>query len=171
MFDNHNNLRIIQSKNIHDYKIILESLIGDFGFIYYHTILTWCGIIGDNENDNKYWQIYLMQLNNETVGICGLYSLYENSYDELWLGWFGVIPEKRNKNIGQDTLDWMKENAKSLGCKKLMAYVDKNGKPLSFYYRNNFKRIGTVKDYLLEHTELSSDLFESENDHVIKLDI
>jgi uncharacterized protein (DUF608 family) len=65
----------------------------------------------------------------------------------------------------------MKENAKSLGCKKLMAYVDKNGKPLSFYYRNNFKRIGTVKDYLLKHIELSKNIFESENDHVIKLDI
>lgn len=161
-------LSVEQSRNIHDYKIILQSLIDDFGYTYYHAILIWCKIIDDDEDDNKYWQVYLIKWNGEVVGICGLYSQYKNTTDELWLGWFGIIPTKRNDRIGQHALNWMKQNAKSIGCKKLMSYVDEDGKPLPFYYRNSFKRVGTVKEYLSTHHELSIKSFENGNDHIIE---
>lgn len=161
-------LSLVQSRNIHDYKPILQNLIDDFGFTYYHAILIWCKILDDDEDENKYWQVYLIKWNDETVGICGLYSQYANTTDELWLGWFGIIPTKRNDKIGQHALNWMKENAKSIGCKKLMSYVDEHGKPLPFYYRNGFTNIGTVKEYLSTHTELSIKSFENENDHIIE---
>ena len=161
-------LSIVQSRDIHDYKPILEGLIEDFGFTYYHAILIWCKILDADESPNKYWQVYLIKWKGEVVGICGLYSQYENKTDELWLGWFGIIPSKRNEKIGQHALDWMKQNAKSIGCKKLMSYVDEGGKPLPFYYRNGFANIGTVKEYLSAHPELSIKSFENENDHIIE---
>ncbi len=157
-----------QSRNIYDYKFILEDLVGDFGITYYPAILRWCKVIDDTNNPDKYWQVYLIKWNNETAGICGLYSLYENKTDELWLGWFGIIPSKRNQKIGQHALNWMKNQALSIGCKKLKSYVDNNGKPLPFYFRNGFKTIGTVKEYLAIHHDLSIDFFEDENDYVIE---
>ena len=58
-----NNINIFQSKNINDYKNILEGLIEDFGFIYYHAILSWCGIIENSTwKSNKYWQVYLVKI-------------------------------------------------------------------------------------------------------------
>ncbi len=161
-------LSIVQSRHIHDYKPILEGLIEDFGFTYYQAILIWCKILDDDESPYKYWQVYLIKWNGEVVGICGLYSQYENKTDELWLGWFGVIPSKRNDKIGHYALIWMKENAKAIGCKKLMSSVDENGKPLPFYYRNGFSNIGTVKEYLSTHPELSIKSFKNENDHIIE---
>lgn len=161
-------LSVVQSRYINDYKPILQGLIDDFGFTYYHAILIWCGIIDDDDIPNKYWQVYLIKWDDETIGICGLYSQYETSTDELWLGWFGIIPQKRNLKIGEHCLNWMKQNAKLIGCKKLMSYVDEDGKPLPFYYRNDFKRVGTVNEYLSTHQELSIKSFENGNDHIIE---
>jgi len=164
------NIEIFQSKNIYDYKNILEGLTKDFGFIYYHAILSWCGIIknSDWKSEKKYWQVYLIKYDDEIVGICGLYSLYEYKTDELWLGWFGIIPSERNLGIGEYALNWMKDIAKSLGCKSLKSYVDSKGKPLNFYYRNGFKRICLVKEYLNMNKDLSLSEFEEENDIIIE---
>ena len=159
---------VFQSKNVHDYKPIFEGLVNDFGYIYYKTILKWCGILDDDKGENKYWQVYLIRWEDKTVGICGLYSLYEFRTDELWLGWFGVIPEMRNLNIGKYALDWMKENAKSIGCKKIKSYIDKSQKPLPFYEKNGFHLVSTVGEYLERHTELTLDSFEIEEDFVIE---
>ncbi len=167
-----NNINIFQSKNINDYKNILEGLIEDFGFIYYHAILSWCGIIENSLwKSNKYWQVYLIKYNDDIVGICGLYSLYENRTDELWLGWFGIIPSERNLGIGEYALNWMKDNAKLLGCKKIKSYVDKDGKPLNFYYRNGFKKICLVKEYLQLNKDLSLDEFENYDDIIIEYEL
>jgi len=162
------NITIIQSRDIHDYKPILEELVEDFGYVYYYAILTWCGILGND--DHNYWQVYLIKQKNKVIGICGLYS-QSSSTKELWLGWFGIIPSHRNKNIGQLALEWMMDNAKSIGCKKLMSYVDEDGKPLPFYYRNGFKNIGTVKKYLKSHPKLSEDDFEDMKDYVIEREL
>lgn len=159
-----------QSRDISDYKSILEGLVEDFGYAYYPAILKWCKIIDDPEK-TQYWEIYLIKCNKEVIGICGLYSLYDDFIDELWLGWFGVLPEHRNKKIGEKTLNFLKENAKSIGCKKIMSYVDAHGKPLPFYYRNGFKRVSSVKEYLEQHPQLSIKAFGNENDHVIECNI
>lgn len=163
---------IYQSKKLEAYKPILEGLVDDFGYTFYHAILVWCGIIEDKIHDERFWEVYLISgLDDETIGMCGLYSLRRDSLDELWLGWFGILPEHRNRGIGEDVLGWMKRKAKRVGAKKLMSYVDSKGKPLNFYYRNGFKNIGTVKDYLIKNPDLHIEEFEDGLDHVIEYEI
>jgi len=158
-----------QSRDINEFRPIFRSLVGDFGYTYYDTILEWCGIIKD-ENPPFFWEVYLIKLDDKTVGICGLYSL-KQSTDELWLGWFGVIPELRSKGIGRNVIDFLKTKAREQNCKAIYSYVDKNGAPLKFYYREGFKLIGTVQEYVNSHDDVSIESFEDPNDFVIKLDL
>lgn len=161
-------MNIYQTKNIKDYKLILEGLIGDWGLIYWHAILIWCNIIDDiPENKNKYWQLWVAELDNKNIGICGLFSHKEKYTEELWLGWFGLIPEYRNKNLGDEMLSFLENKARNLGCKTILSYVDKKGKPLNFYYRNGYQKICTVKEYLKENGKHLKNNFEDVNDHVI----
>lgn len=162
-------MKIIQSTNVKDYQPIFEGLIDDFGYVYYYAILSWCKIIDTDEVDPRYWQVYLIKHRKKIVGICGLYSLRENSIDELWLGWFGILPDYRSHGIGGKALEWMIKSSKKMGTKKLLSYVDEDGKPLEFYYRHGFKLIGNVKGYVKSNPEFSIDEFESPKDHVIEL--
>lgn len=47
-----------------------------------------------------------------------------------------------------------------------MSYVDENGKPLPFYFRNGFKLTGKVGQFVKDN-ELDMGDFEDENDFVI----
>jgi GNAT superfamily N-acetyltransferase len=161
-----------QSKDIYDFKPLLGPLSEDFGHSFLHTVLCWCGLIEDI--DNKYWQSWLVTEDaadpqSKVIGLCGLYSL-NDSTDELWLGWFGLIPEWRNCGVGNAVLIFLEEQAIAVGCRKLMAYVDKQGRPLSFYYRNGFSRLSSVGEYLRvsESSELNQSYFCDVDDHVIE---
>ena len=155
------------SRRIEDYKPILEGLIDDFGYVYYHAILCWCQIISDKDNQNCFWRVYLIDSDGATVGICGLYSQYPNNNDELWLGWFGILKEYRRKGIGTTVLSLLQQHAILIGAKRIMSYVDKSGEALPFYIKNGFQTIGSVKEYLSKHPNLSMDRFEDPEDFVI----
>lgn len=163
-------LEFVTSREITDYKSILTNLVDDFGLDFYPAILTWCEILDDTDPfKDKFWQVYLVKHNNYVVGVCGLYEL--DNKEELWLGWFGIIPTYRGRKFGKISLDFMKSIAKSRDCKKILSYVDKEGKPLEFYYKNGFKLISTVKDYLKKHKNLNKDSFGSLDDYIIEYDI
>jgi len=51
----------------------------------------------------EYANYYLVYDNKELVGMTGIY-VYKDYLDEAWLGWFGVMPEKRNKGYGKRIL-------------------------------------------------------------------
>ncbi len=161
-------MELIQSRNIEDYSVLLDGLYPDFGNHFCHTILCWCGLMENRkEKDNKFWEVWIIKDHlGDTQGICGLYSL-SASIDELWLGWFGVLPELRNKNIGAYIINQLKFKAKNIGAKALMSYVNEDGKPLNFYYRHGFGVIDKVGSYVDEN-KLSMVDFENRNDFVIK---
>lgn len=165
-------LKIFESRNIKDYKLILHELEADWGKIFWSAILMWCDVL-DNpyKDDGKYWQVWVIQYEGKVIGICGLFAHKKDYVEELWLGWFGIIPDYRNKKIGEKALKFMEEHAKSLGCKKIFSYVDIEGKPLSFYFRNGYERISTVAEYLSEHPETDPDEFEETHDHVIRKEL
>lgn len=164
-------MELIQSKNIVDYSVLLDGLYPDFGNHFCHTILCWCEIMEVGEQpkrkEGKFWEVWIVRdhLKN-TLGICGLYSLSEST-NELWLGWFGILPELRSSGIGAHVINQLKVKAKNIGAAALMSYVDEDGKPLNFYYRHGFGVIDKVGNYIDENN-LSMDGFEDRNDFVIK---
>jgi len=155
-----------QSRNIEDYSVLLDGLYPDFGNPFCHTILVWCDVMKTGKTPEEFWQVWLVKDEGRIIGICGLYSLDEN-IDTLWLGWFGIIPELRNKKLGCFVIDFLKETARSVGATKLMSYVGSEGKPLTFYNRNGFTTEGSVKDYrkLFIHRNID---FETEEDFIIE---
>ena len=159
-------MKIFQSRNINDYKLILEGLVEDWGYIYWSAILRWCNII-DDKKDGKYWEVWVIEYENRIIGICGLWSQKENSIEELWLGWFGLIPEMRNKKIGNEIIKFMENEAKRLGTRKILSYVDKDGKPLNFYFRNGYERVCSVREYFKQNPTALEDDFEDKDDHII----
>ena len=160
-------VKLIQSRDIKDYSSILEGLTNVFEYDYWHAILCWCKIIETTQKDNKFWEVWIIKHKNKTIGICGLYSLYEHSTEELWLGWFGILEEYRDKGLGKLALDDMIKKAKNLKCKTLCTYVDKDKKPVPFYERNGFKVICRVNKYVKKH-KLSMYDFSGKKDFVLK---
>ena len=154
-----------KTKNIYDFGPILMPLVPDFTMTFVQTVLEWCKVV-PVEDDGKFWKVWLVKKNKKAVGICGLYSLNKKT-DELWLGWFGIVPEFRNKGVGVDVMAHLYKQAKKVGCKKMFSYVDKQGAPLSFYGREGFEVIGTVKDYIRSNFNVSKDSFEDIDDFVI----
>lgn len=61
----------------------------------------------------------------------------------------------------------MENHARKIGCNKILSYVDFDGKPLPFYYKNGYKRISSVKTYLKNNPEANMKDFEDVKDHVI----
>lgn len=164
-------IQLYQTRNIKNYKLVLEGLVADWGHIYWDAILQWCGIIFCAK-DGKYWQVWAIKYKGKTVGICGLFAHNKSKNPkELWLGWFGLHPKFRSKKIGVYALSWMENYAKTLGCKRILSYVDKDGGPLPFYYRNGYKRMCSVKQYLQNNTRAKKSDFEDLADHVIYKDI
>lgn len=157
------------TKNIYDFVPIIEPLIEDFDKVFLDTVLIWCKIMSD-DNDKRFWQVWLITSNNTPIGICGLYSL-NNSTEELWLGWLGIVPEYRNKGLGVNVMNFLYSQARGLNCKRILSYVDKKGKPLSFYKREGFQIIGNVKKYLQSHKNISLEEFEDLNDYIIKKEL
>lgn len=159
-------IRLVKSRNLKHYRAILEGLVDDFGYIYYHAILSWCGFI-DTKDPETYWKVWLIKRSRTTVGICGLYSLKKKDVRELWLGWFGILKQYRNNGIGVEVLQQLEETAKKAGAESVMAYVKANNKALDFYKRNGYRIVSRVGAYVDKH-KLTMDQFENRTDLVIK---
>ena len=87
------------------------------------------------EDDNvKY---YIAYENNEAIGITGLYY-YDNV--SAWLGWFGVLPDKRRKSYGKTILEKTMELARQKGFKTMRLYTDaiENADAIKLYKKMGF---------------------------------
>lgn len=165
------NLSFEYSNKIEDYRSLIDTLVEDFDYVFIYTILQHCGLANNPYKDsNQYWDLFIVKLEDETVGIGGLYSLKPNYTKSLWLGWLGIVPEHRNKNIGSSILDYIYEQAKLVECKEILSYVDKEGRALNFYKREGFEVLGIVKkcleSNLIDPTELEEDV--DEFDYIVR---
>lgn len=157
-------IRFFKTHNIRQFKCLTDGLYDDFGAPFKETMKLWCKRV----DDGKFWQVWIIKNDKETIGVCGLYSMdYETK--TLWLGWLGLLKKHRNKGFGKDVMSLLYEEAKNLGALRLNSYVDEEGKPLSFYYREGFERIGSVKEYMKKKKlkKEEAENFEDLKDHVI----
>lgn len=157
-------IKFLKTWNVKQYKCLADGLYDDFGSSFKETMKQWCNCV----DDGKFWEVWVIKKDRETIGICGLYSL-DFETKELWLGWLGILKEHRNKGLGKDIMEFLYSEAKSVGCKRINSYVDKDGKPLNFYYREGFERIGTVSEYIKKKRLKKSMLenFQDKDDHII----
>lgn len=136
-----------ETKDIKDFKPVIQGLEDVFEQEHWATILCWCGLIdNDPEDFGKYWKVWLIQYREKTVGFCGLYSPSRTDNSVLFLGWFGMLPQYRGIGFGGISIEFMKSEAKKAGAKKILTYVD-NQRSLQFYERNSFVPLGTVQEY------------------------
>lgn len=154
---------LVKTKEIEHFKPVLQGLKEDFGLLFFETILTWCNILSD-EYPTLFWEVWVIVEYGKVIGICGLYSLKDET--ELWLGWLGIIKEKRGKGIGGNVLLDLISKAKMAGAKTLNVYVSPTG-PLGYYFKYGFEKIGTVKDFT--ENGYPVDQFESLEDIVLQL--
>lgn len=91
----------------------------------------------DIYTDVEYYIAY--DENNKPVGTTGLYKtrdseqskngikLLDPKKNEMWLGWFGVLPNTAGKGYGSEILRWTEELAKSRGSTTLRYYTEIDG--------------------------------------------
>lgn len=163
-------IKLVQSENINDFRPVLEGLTDDFKYDHYHAILAWCKIVDPEMRgpEAAFWRVWLIKDcdTDKVIGICGLYGL-DDSNEDLWLGWFGILKEHRNNGIGERALLLMEAVAELEGCKTLWVYVGKEGKPLNFYSRNGFEYVCRVKTFLRWYPDYKEQ-FNDPRDYVLK---
>lgn|SRR5574344_1595493 len=107
------------------------------------------------QNGKPYWIVYDK---NEIVGISGIYEYPELGKNTAWLGWFGVVEEKRGYGYGKRILLQTLSIAKNQGfnCLRLYSSRDNNLCPnaIPFYEKLSVQFNGFVEDYTLEQKEM-----------------
>lgn len=78
---------------------------------------------------------YIVYLENEPIGVTGIYSYHEYP-DDAWLGWFGILKEYRHKGYGGIVLDKTMELSKEKGYKNFRLYTDEFAKSAHKLYRS-----------------------------------
>lgn len=65
---------------------------------------------------------FLVYCGNEPIGIIRLCEIKPYS-DTIWLSWFGIVERYRNKGIGKEMLEYIKDVAKTYQKKFLRLYT------------------------------------------------
>ena len=87
----------------------------------------------------RYW---LAEENGVYIGICGLYA-YKFAPKDAWLGWYGVLNNKRGKGFGKSILKEIMEIAKNMGFETFRLYTDEedNSTAIKLY-----EKIGMIRE-------------------------
>jgi RimJ/RimL family protein N-acetyltransferase len=114
-----------QSRSISDFHPLFADLTPALGARFPESMKNWCGI-GERPYPLAFWQVYLANVGEDTVGVTGLYRQNETAPEVCWVGWFGVLPQHRGKAIGATILTLLMQRAKEFGFAELRAYTDEN---------------------------------------------
>lgn len=109
----------------------------------------------------KYWEKfniaylkYFVLIDDKSKKIIGTTGLYKRKQDDkgvVWLGWYCVAPEFREKKLGRKLLAWTIKKAKKQKNKKLRLYttLHPNEKVAQELYKKiGFKEIEEYQDYI-----------------------
>lgn len=79
--------------------------------------------VGKTAKSYSFLNYYLIQADNNIVGITGFYA-YDIYPNDAWMGWFDILPEYDQSNIEKQSVDFIKEKAKEYGYSTLRVYSD-----------------------------------------------
>ena len=105
---------------------------------------------------NEFVKEYFLVRNDagKAVGIWGHY-LVDDNRDELWLGWYGVIPTERRKGYGTEIFRHFERYAKDKNFKIIRLYTDDidNANACKLY-----EKMGMTKEYYNNKDDITEDI-------------
>ena len=81
---------------------------------------------------------YFLVFDKKPVGVTGFFQI--KGQKTFWLGYFGVVPDKRRKGLGSEILGRTMRLAKQRGAKRLSVWGD-SIRAEKFYKANGFRKI------------------------------
>ncbi len=135
---------LIQTRNIIDLIPFLQEL--EFGDKFSLSMLHWCGI-GKRSYPLEFWEVYIAKVEDEPMGVIGLYRQVHTPVGVVWIGWFGVRPSFRGRGLGTQMLRDLVKIAKEYKFKELWVFTDRENRgALRFYEKFGFINLGTVEE-------------------------
>lgn len=91
------------------------------------------------QNLFNFSELWLIKQKDIPVGLTGLHS-YTKYPQDVWMNWFGILPEYRGKGIGRQALEWTIAQAKKKGFPHVYLYseIGDNDVAIAFYRYLNF---------------------------------
>ncbi|AFY48244.1 acetyltransferase [Nostoc sp. PCC 7524] len=149
-------LKFIQTTDIVDFVPLLKEL--EFGDQFSLAMLRWCGI-GKPDESITFWQVYLVKLAAETIGVMGLYQVIDSPSDVVWVGWFGLRPKFRRLGCGSIMMEHLKQYASHFGYQQLWVFTNyDNLAAISFYEKLGFVKLGAAAELCPGKTHELSDV-------------
>lgn len=151
-----NRLKITQTKEITDFVPLLKEL--EFGDKFSLAMLNWCGI-GQWDKTLIFWQVYIVKLDEEPIGVMGLYQCIDSPSSVVWVGWFGLRPNFRREGWGSIMMEQLKSYAQEFGFQELWVFTNYDNLPaISFYEKSAFIKLGTAAEVCPGKTHHLSDV-------------
>lgn len=151
-------VKLITTKEIALFLPIMRELADDFGDPFLLSMLHWCEI-GKRAKPLQFWEVSLLRADRDTVGVCGLYRMYDTPRAQAWLGWFGVRPAFRRRGYGSATIHSLADRAREMGCNELWVYTGSSDEAARhFYTKLGFQLLGSARDLVPGQTISDSDI-------------
>ena len=130
----------------------------DFGDAFLLSMLHWCGI-GKRSRPLEYWQVYLLRVKSQIIGVSGLYRQPGMASHVCWLGWFAIRPQFRRQGFGSAAIYQLCGVARSTGSTELWVYTDSQDDIVrKFYISLRFEVLGAASKYAPGKTMDDSDI-------------
>lgn len=71
----------------------------------------------------NYAAFWLVKHKQKTIGITGLYT-YDQYSEDVFMNWYGVVPDARNMGFGQQIFNWTVKLAQSKNFKYFRLYTE-----------------------------------------------
>lgn len=95
-------------------------------------------------------EYYVLWLDDNIVGISGLYYDYEDPTDILWMDYFAISPNFQRQGHGTKMLENLENICRNKKVRMLCVFTD-NDKALNFYNKNGFQVCGKIENYYPEN--------------------
>jgi ribosomal protein S18 acetylase RimI-like enzyme len=138
-------VELVSTKQIELFIPILKEI--DFGDRFLLSMLHWCGI-GRRSTPLEFWEVFLVQSLEGTVGVSGLYRQPGTPSSQSWLGWFAIRPQFRRQGYGSAAIPLLADYARRTASKELLVYTASSDEiARSFYTSLGFELLGPASDY------------------------
>ncbi|NBX66549.1 MAG: GNAT family N-acetyltransferase [Proteobacteria bacterium] len=98
----------------------------------------------------EHYERWIVSDAGQALGICGLYGLRGHPGD-VWLDWYGLVPERREQGYEQPLLNEMMARARARGGRRFLLWTtwrELEGTRLAAFYKaNGFKKTAWMLHY------------------------